>query len=147
MLETTFTETGFRAWNPRITECVGEIIVGCFSLNMNFDIRYRDGVTPNQDFIISPHPESRRLYIAGGGSFHGWKFLANIGKYVTQMLNGELEQGLAKKWAWNRSDEGAACATYAPTRDLNDIASCTEDKNQAQSVDTWIQGKVQILVN
>ena len=64
---------------------------------------HRDAVTPNQDFIISPHPESRNLYIAGGGSFHNWKFPANIGKYVTQMLTGELEHGLAKKWAWNRT--------------------------------------------
>ncbi|RAL58929.1 hypothetical protein DID88_009220 [Monilinia fructigena] len=38
-----------------------------------------DGITPNQDFIISPHPRCQNLYIATGGSFHGWKFLPIIG--------------------------------------------------------------------
>jgi len=59
----------------------------------------RDAVTPNQDFIISPHPHSKNLYIAGGGSFYGWKFLANIGSYVVEMLEGKLDAEKAQKWA------------------------------------------------
>jgi hypothetical protein len=32
----------------------------------------RDTSTPQHDFLICPHPHSERLYIATGGSFHGW---------------------------------------------------------------------------
>lgn len=86
----------------------------------------RDAVTPNQDFIVSPHPNSRNLYIAGGGSFHRWKFLANVGSYVVEMLEGKLDAEKAQKWAWDRSDEGGACATYKPSRDLKDISGYTK---------------------
>ncbi|KAK2735818.1 hypothetical protein FQN57_001095 [Myotisia sp. PD_48] len=71
--------------------------------------RYRmcwDSITPNQDFIISAHPDSKNLYIAGGGSFHGWKFMANIGRYVVQMMKGDLDEQAAKRWAWDRKNEG-----------------------------------------
>lgn len=81
----------------------------------------RDSVTPNQDFIISPHPACKGLYIAGGGSFHSWKFLPTIGKYVVQMLKGQLASEPAEKWAWDRKDEGAACEMYIPQKDLKDF--------------------------
>lgn len=81
----------------------------------------RDAVTPNQDWIISPYADSPNLFIASGGSFHSWKFLPNLGKYVVQMLDGELSKELSEKWAWNRSDSGAACEMYIPTRDLKDF--------------------------
>jgi len=78
-------------------------------------------VTPNQDFIISPHPHCQQLYIAGGGSFHGWKFAPVIGKYVVQMLKGVLDEEKVRRWAWDRDDAGAACIMYLPARDLKDI--------------------------
>jgi sarcosine oxidase/L-pipecolate oxidase len=87
---------------------------------------YRDAVTPNQDFVISPHPKCENLYIATGGSFHGWKFLANIGKYVVQMLDGSLDPATAQRWAWDRKDDGAACGLYLPSRDLSDIEGYKE---------------------
>jgi glycine/D-amino acid oxidase-like deaminating enzyme len=62
----------------------------------------RDCVTPDEDFIISQHPASKGLSIATCGSFHGWKFLPVIGHYVVQMLEGSLEAGLEKRWAWDR---------------------------------------------
>ncbi|KIW35046.1 uncharacterized protein PV07_01772 [Cladophialophora immunda] len=80
-----------------------------------------DAVTPNQDWIISPHPACKGLYIAGGGSFHSWKFLPTIGKYVTRMLKGELTSEQAEKWAWDRKNEGAACVMYIPQNDLKDF--------------------------
>jgi sarcosine oxidase / L-pipecolate oxidase len=85
------------------------------------ETQIRDAITPNQDWIISPHVNVPNLYIAGGGSFHAWKFLPNIGKYVVQMLRGELEDVLAERWAWDRSDEGNNCANYIPTRDLKNV--------------------------
>lgn len=80
-----------------------------------------DGITPNQDFIISPHPQCKSLYIATGGSFHGWKFLPLIGKYIVQMLDGNLEQDLVKRWAWDREQTGSAHETVMPKRELKDI--------------------------
>ncbi|KAI8165548.1 L-pipecolate oxidase [Colletotrichum sp. SAR 10_70] len=56
-----------------------------------------------EDFIISPHSGSKNLFVATIGSFHGWKFLPVLGKYVVQMLQGTLEDKLAKKWAWDKT--------------------------------------------
>ncbi|KAK4221187.1 hypothetical protein QBC38DRAFT_505114 [Podospora fimiseda] len=61
-----------------------------------------DGVTPTRDFIISPHSGVDSLFVATGGSFHGFKFLPIIGKYVVQMLSDELDPALQNKWAWER---------------------------------------------
>ncbi|KAI0204180.1 sarcosine oxidase [Astrocystis sublimbata] len=61
-----------------------------------------DCVTPSEDFIISSHSASTGLFIATCGSFHGWKFLPVIGKYVVQMLDGTLEPELKRKWAWDK---------------------------------------------
>ena len=57
-----------------------------------------DLVTPTQDFIISAVPEIRGLYIAAGGSFHGWKFLPNIGEYVVEMIEGTLPSPWSELW-------------------------------------------------
>lgn len=62
----------------------------------------RDALTPSQDFIISPHSACDDLYIATCGSFHGYKFLPVLGKYVVEMLDGLLDPALQKKWAWDR---------------------------------------------
>jgi sarcosine oxidase/L-pipecolate oxidase len=79
-----------------------------------------DAVTPNQNWIISPHPACKQLYVAGGGSFHSWKFFPTLGKYVARMMKGELSQDQAKRWAWDRENEGAACEMYIPQKDLKD---------------------------
>ncbi len=81
----------------------------------------RDAVTPNQDWIISSHPAAKGLYVAGGGSFHSWKFLPTIGKYVSRMLKGELGAEQAEKWVWDRANEWAACEMYIPRSDLRDF--------------------------
>ncbi|KAF2645713.1 FAD dependent oxidoreductase [Massarina eburnea CBS 473.64] len=61
-----------------------------------------DAFTTSSDFIISPHTAAKGLYIATCGSFHGYKFFPVLGKYVVQMLEGELEPDLKEKWAWDR---------------------------------------------
>jgi sarcosine oxidase/L-pipecolate oxidase len=82
---------------------------------------YRDGITPNQDFIISSHPFCKNLYIATAGSFHGWKFLPIIGDYVVQLLDGELDSSLEKRWAWDRDQTGFAQEKAIPKRELKDL--------------------------
>ncbi|KAK0631247.1 FAD dependent oxidoreductase [Immersiella caudata] len=66
----------------------------------NFRICW-DAVTPSEDFIISPHSAAAGLYVATCGSFHGFKFLPVLGKYVVEMLEGRLDPALQKKWAWD----------------------------------------------
>lgn len=78
-------------------------------------------MTPNQDFIIAAHPHCKRLYIATGGSFHSWKFMPTLGRYVVKMLQGKLDPEHASRWAWDRSNDGGALPEYLPRRDLKDI--------------------------
>lgn len=62
-----------------------------------------DSITPSQHQVITRHPSNKldNLYLAIGGSFHSWKFLPTIGKYITNALlgksNGEEKD---KNWAW-----------------------------------------------
>jgi sarcosine oxidase/L-pipecolate oxidase len=81
-----------------------------------------DASTPTHDFLISPHPQSDNLYIATGGSFHGWKFLPVIGDYVMAMMQGTLDSDLADRWAWNKKggDGHSANPTYQIVGDLQD---------------------------
>lgn len=46
------------------------------------------------------HPKVKGLYLATGGSAHGFKFLPIIGKYVVDMLESKLDPMFADKWAW-----------------------------------------------
>jgi len=80
-----------------------------------------DAITPNQDFIIDKHPHCENLFVASGGSFHSWKFMPTLGKYVVQMLQGKLDGEKARRWAWNRPKDGGAIPEYLPRRDLKEI--------------------------
>lgn len=82
---------------------------------------FRDAFSPNQDFIIDYHPNCENLVIATAGSFHRWKFLPTIGKYVVQKIFGTLEEDLAREWAWDRVNSGSAREMYEPTRDMKTI--------------------------
>ncbi|OHX01258.1 sarcosine oxidase [Colletotrichum incanum] len=80
-----------------------------------------DATTPKHDFLITPHFQCRNLFIATGGSFHGWKFFPVIGKYVVQMLHGELEPKYAEIWGWDRKVDGqVANSTYNIEGDLGE---------------------------
>jgi sarcosine oxidase/L-pipecolate oxidase len=83
---------------------------------------HRDASTPTHDFLISPHPQCDKLYIATGGSFHGWKFLPVIGDYVVDMMQGSLDSDLADRWAWDKKggDGHSANPTYQIVGDLQD---------------------------
>lgn len=78
-------------------------------------------MTPNQDFIITSHPHCANLFVATGGSFHGWKFLPTIGQYVVELLDGVLDPALVKRWAWDRENKGSAHGDLLPILDLKDI--------------------------
>ncbi|KAI9725752.1 MAG: hypothetical protein M1828_002635 [Chrysothrix sp. TS-e1954] len=85
-----------------------------------------DAVSPSQDHLITKHPDARldNLYFAVGGSFHSYKFLPNIGKYVIRVLNDE-SNGAEKDshWYWKtgKFDGRGAHEKVYPTRELRDI--------------------------
>jgi monomeric sarcosine oxidase len=45
--------------------------------------------TSNGDFLIDRHPDFDNLWIAGGGSGHGFKHGPAVGEYLTAVLRGE----------------------------------------------------------
>ncbi|KAI0536832.1 sarcosine oxidase [Xylaria digitata] len=82
-----------------------------------------DCVTPSEDFIISQHSAAGGLFIATCGSFHGWKFLPVIGRYVVRMLEGTLEPNLEERWAWDRHAPlpGITGKRWFPQHDLREL--------------------------
>ncbi|KAB5516993.1 FAD dependent oxidoreductase [Coniochaeta sp. 2T2.1] len=80
-----------------------------------------DAWTPTGDFIISPHSACDGLFVATCGSFHGFKFLPVIGKYVVQMLFGELDPALYERWAWDRERPSIGIDGKGARRELKDF--------------------------
>ncbi|KAI0116662.1 FAD dependent oxidoreductase [Hypoxylon sp. NC0597] len=80
-----------------------------------------DAFTPSEDFIISPHPASKGLYIATCGTFHGYKFFPVLGQYVLRMLGDTLEPELKARWAWDKEDSIISPKKYWPTKEFKDL--------------------------
>ena len=62
-----------------------------------------DSITPSQHQLITKHPNEKldNLYLAVGGSFHSWKFLPIIGKYIANVLDGKSNgEEKDRNWAW-----------------------------------------------
>ncbi|KUJ14545.1 FAD dependent oxidoreductase [Mollisia scopiformis] len=81
-----------------------------------------EALTPSADFIISPHSACSGLFIATCGSFHGFKFLPILGKYVVEMLAGELDPNLQKRWAWDRELPPTEDNKQWSTKELKDLS-------------------------
>ncbi|KAH8895952.1 FAD dependent oxidoreductase [Thozetella sp. PMI_491] len=81
----------------------------------------KEALTPSEDFIVSPHTSCPNLYIATCGSFHGFKFLPVLGKYVVEMLDGALEPELVRKWAWDRPLPGTEHNVVWPRKELRNL--------------------------
>jgi sarcosine oxidase/L-pipecolate oxidase len=85
-----------------------------------------DAVSPDQNQLITQHPDPRlsNLYFATAGSFHSWKFLPNIGRYVANVLDGKsngMEQDEA--WAWKTTWQGrGAHEKVLPKRELGSLS-------------------------
>jgi sarcosine oxidase len=45
--------------------------------------------TPDEHFLLGPHPEHDRVVVAGGGSGHGFKFASVIGEIAAEFALGE----------------------------------------------------------
>lgn len=85
-----------------------------------------DAITPDQNQLITKHPDPRlgNLFLAVGGSFHSWKFLPTIGKYVVNVLDGKgngPEKDAAWAWKENTTLRKGAHEKVIPKRDLKDL--------------------------
>lgn len=89
-----------------------------------------DAVTPTEDLLMCkhPHPKLANLFLATGGSFHGYKFLPIAGKYMLNVLDGESNgPERDKAWSWKRDVKpgtrgfGALGLKMAPKRELQDF--------------------------
>lgn len=56
--------------------------------------------TPTADFLITYHPELEGLFLATGGSGHGYKFLPVIGDEIVKCISGQCPAEFKEKWAW-----------------------------------------------
>lgn len=56
--------------------------------------------TPTGDFLIDYHPEYEGLFLATGGSGHGFKFLPVLGDKIVRAVEGRLEEELRELWRW-----------------------------------------------
>lgn len=61
--------------------------------------------TPTGDFLISYHPVYEGLFLAIGGSGHGFKFLPVLGENVVAAIEGRLDEELAELWKWREKAE------------------------------------------
>ncbi|KAE8352895.1 FAD dependent oxidoreductase [Aspergillus coremiiformis] len=62
--------------------------------------------TPEGHFIITYHPDHPNLFLATGGSGHGYKFLPVLGDKIVDALEGRLEPELQDLWQWPAAVEG-----------------------------------------
>ncbi|KAE8316280.1 DadA [Aspergillus parasiticus SU-1] len=62
--------------------------------------------TPEGHFIITYHPNHSNLFLATGGSGHGYKFLPVLGDKIVDAMEGKLEPELSEIWKWPAAVEG-----------------------------------------
>ena len=60
---------------------------------------------PTGDFLITHHPQYKSLFLATGGSGHGFKFFPVIGDKIISAIEGNLDPELAEIWRWRSPEE------------------------------------------
>ncbi|KAL6251755.1 hypothetical protein RBB50_001965 [Rhinocladiella similis] len=92
-----------------------------------------DADTADRHFLIAPHPEHKGLFIAAGGSAHGFKFMPVLGKYIADMLEGTLDADIADSWRWRPGQDvsGKNLAHMDPEMELCDLPGW-QGRNGAQ---------------
>lgn len=69
--------------------------------------------SPDGDFIVSYHPAYEGLFLATGGSGHGFKFFPVIGDKIVDAMEGSLDPELRRMWTWTEVN--------APGADADDL--------------------------
>ena len=67
-------------------------------------------LSPSSDFLLDFHPRDRRIFVATGGSGHGFKFGSVIGSVVLERLLGEPARRWHPLFSWERVTGGTALA-------------------------------------
>lgn len=67
-------------------------------------------LSPSSDFLLDIHPRDPRIFVATGGSGHGFKFGSVIGSVVLERLQGEAPRRWHPMFSWERVTGGAAAA-------------------------------------
>lgn len=62
--------------------------------------------TPAGDFIVAYHPTHKGLFLATGGSGHGYKFLPVLGEQVVDIIEDVPGARFKQKWAWREGVDG-----------------------------------------
>lgn len=57
-------------------------------------------ISPTGDFLITYHPSHPNLFLATGGSGHGYKFFPVLGDQIVDALEGRLDAELQQLWKW-----------------------------------------------
>ncbi|KAM5349736.1 hypothetical protein ACJ41O_006241 [Fusarium nematophilum] len=98
-----------------------------------------DGVAKDLNFRVCPYPDSKGLYIATIGSNHGFKFLPVIGKYVVDMLEGNLGKAWSDLWAWKdgKVPEGKPSPHPFPLRDISELHGWKERHTAGRGKLPW----------
>ncbi|OBZ69672.1 L-pipecolate oxidase [Grifola frondosa] len=58
--------------------------------------------SPDDDWVIGPHPSDPKIMLATAGSGHAYKFLPVIGRVVADSIQGVLHPALIRKFAVDR---------------------------------------------
>ncbi|TDZ51674.1 L-pipecolate oxidase [Colletotrichum trifolii] len=56
--------------------------------------------TQTGDFLVCHHPNVENLFIATGGSGHGFKFLPVLGREIVNVLERKGDEVFTRKWRW-----------------------------------------------
>jgi sarcosine oxidase/L-pipecolate oxidase len=89
---------GERACRKALREMIPELGERAFSKSKI--CWYTD--TPSGDFLIDYHPQFDNLFLATGGSGHGYKFLPVIGEKIVDCVEGRCPVEFKEKWAWRQ---------------------------------------------
>ncbi|KAI9846608.1 MAG: hypothetical protein M1837_003849 [Sclerophora amabilis] len=79
---------------------IGRVLPELSSREFSYTRICWDADTSDRHFLITPHPDHQNLFLAAGGSAHGFKFMPILGKYISDMLEGNLDPEMARVWAW-----------------------------------------------
>ena len=84
--------------------------------------------TATGDFLISYHPHWEGLFVATGGSGHGFKFLPVLGDKIADCMQGKCPTEFQNKWQW---------------KEVTDVnrAVMTEDGSRSGKTGLTLQGE------
>ncbi|CDK27608.1 unnamed protein product [Kuraishia capsulata CBS 1993] len=80
--------------------------------------------TVDSHFLVDEVPGKKNVYVACGDSGHGFKFLPNIGRYISAKMNGALDPEIERLWRWRSNPkwpEGIKSRVTRPHLEISEI--------------------------